>query len=140
MDKGLTLGLSKQVQQHLLLLTTLILPATLAVVNNTCSASNTCSRQQQLLFAWTAMPVFLAGFCMHCGPGHEHAHDVGELTLTPPRPPAERYGSKACLTAYSTKPRKLVFSVKLSSGQSVGKLSGPATLQTEVRTMVRNGA
>ena len=67
-------------------------------------------------------------------------HTMWQLTLTPLRPLAEQYGSKACLTAYSTKARKLAFSVKLSSGQSVGKLSGPAPLQTEVRIMVSNGA
>jgi len=82
--RWISLALNKQVQQHLLLASTLALPAKLAIVNNTCSASNSCSRQQQLLFARIAMPVFPAGLCMHCGPGYEHAHDVGEVTLTPP--------------------------------------------------------
>lgn len=82
--RWISLALNKQVQQHLLLAPTLALPAKLAIVNNTCSASNTCCRQQQLLFDWIAMPVVLAGFCMQCGPGHEHANNVGEFTLTPP--------------------------------------------------------
>lgn len=35
------------------------------------------------------------------------------------------YGSKDCLTAQSTKLRKLPFSVRLASGQSIGNLSRP---------------